>query len=120
MAATQVGAQETWSPRYLVKTKVATRAKGQQKPPAPRPLHPALKLETEEETAHDKWTAHYMNPHTTTRKTDAAKIIVTDPVCTLCHREFLEGGGGILGVCDGRMVVVEAVDSGLGGRGPGL
>ena len=45
---------------------------------------------------------------------------VGDPVCTLCHREFLEGGGGVLGVCDGWVVEVEEVDGGLRGRGPGL
>ena len=45
---------------------------------------------------------------------------VGDPVCTLYHREFLEGSGGVLGVCDGRVVGVEDVDGGLGGSWPGL
>ena len=42
------------------------------------------------------------------------------PVRPLCHREFPEGGGGVLRVCELRMVEVEAVDCSLGGRRPGL
>ena len=42
------------------------------------------------------------------------------PVRSLCHREILEGGGGVLAVCDGRMVGVEKVDGSLSGRGLGL
>ena len=38
----------------------------------------------------------------------------------LCHREHLGGACGILAVCDGRVVEVEEVDSGLGGRGLGM
>ena len=45
---------------------------------------------------------------------------VWDPVGSLCHRELLEGVGGVLGVCDGQMVQVEEVDGSLGGRGQGL
>ena len=37
-----------------------------------------------------------------------------------CHRELLEGGGGVLGLCDGRVVEVEDVDGSLGRRGPVL
>ena len=76
-AATQVGAPETWGPRYLVETKVAPHAKGQDKPPAPKPLHPPLKLDPTEHTPQDEWATHYIIPHTTTRKNDAAKITVT-------------------------------------------
>ena len=43
-----------------------------------------------------------------------------DPVHPLCHPEFPEGGGGVLGVCDGRVVEVEEVDGGLGGGRPGF
>ena len=46
--------------------------------------------------------------------------IVGDPVHPLCHPEFLEGGGGVLGLCDGRVVEVEEVDGGLGGGQPGF
>ena len=45
---------------------------------------------------------------------------VRDPVRPLCHRDLLVGGRGVFEVCDGLMVVVEDVDGGLGGRGPGL
>ena len=45
---------------------------------------------------------------------------VGDPPRPLCHRELLEGGCGVLGVCDGRVVEVEEVDGSLGGRGPAL
>ena len=75
-AATQVGAPETWSPQYLVETKVAPHAKAQEKPSSPKQLHP-LKLDTEEHTPHDEWATHYIIPHTTTRKKDAAKITIT-------------------------------------------
>ena len=43
-----------------------------------------------------------------------------NPPRPLCHRELLEGGCGVLGVCDGRVVEVEEVDGGLAGGGPGL
>ena len=76
-AATQVGAPETWGPQYLVETKVAPHAKGQDKPPTPKPLHPPLKLDPTEHTPQDEWATHYIIPHTTTRKNDAAKITVT-------------------------------------------
>ena len=76
-AATQVGAPETWSPQYLVETKVAPHAKAQEKPLSPKPLHPPLKLDTKEHTPHDEWATHYIIPHTTTRKKDAAKITIT-------------------------------------------
>ena len=76
-AATQVGAPETWTPIYLVKNKVVPNAKGEEKRPGPRPLHPPFKLDRAGETAHDGWAAHYIIPHTTTHKNDAAKITVT-------------------------------------------
>ena len=76
-AATQVGAPETWSSQYLVETKVAPHAKAQEKPQSPKQLHPPLKLDTKEHTLHDKWATHYIIPHTTTRRNDAAKITVT-------------------------------------------
>ena len=77
MAATQVGAPEAWRPQYLVETKVALHAKAQEQPPAPKPLHLQLKLDTAEHTPHDEWATHYIIPHTTTRKNNAAKITVT-------------------------------------------
>ena len=43
-----------------------------------------------------------------------------NPARPLCHRELLEGGCGVPGVCDGRVVEVEEVGGGLGGGGPGL
>ena len=43
-----------------------------------------------------------------------------NPLRPLCHRELLEGGGGVLGVRDGRVVAVGEVDGGLGGGRPGL
>ena len=49
----------------------------QERPLAPKPLHPPLKLDTAGETAHDKWGNHYIIPHTTTRRNDAAKSTVT-------------------------------------------
>ena len=76
-AATQLGAPEALSPQYLVETKVAPHTKSQDKPPAPKPLHPPLKLDTTEDARHDDWAAHYIIPHSTTRKKDAAKITVT-------------------------------------------
>ena len=76
-AATQVGALETWGPQYLVETKVAPHAKAEGKPPTPKPLHPPSKLGTTEHTPQDKWWTHYIIPHPTTRKNDAAKITVT-------------------------------------------
>ena len=76
-AATQVGAPETSGPQYMVKTKVAPHAKGQDKPPTPKPLHPPLKLDPTEHAPQDEWATHYIIPHTTTRKNDAAKITVT-------------------------------------------
>ena len=81
-AATQVGAPETWTPQYLVETKVAPHAKAQEKLPSPKPLHPPLKLDTKEHTPHNEWATHYIIPHTTTRKNDAAKITIT---CHLPH-----------------------------------
>ena len=39
--------------------------------------HPPLKLDTEEDTPHHEWAAHYIIPHTTNRKKYAAKILVT-------------------------------------------
>ena len=42
------------------------------------------------------------------------------PVHPLCHRELLKGGGGVPGVCDGRVVEGEEVDGSLDGRGLGL
>ena len=45
---------------------------------------------------------------------------VGNPLRSLCHRELLEGGCGVLGVCDGGMVEVEEVDGGLVGGGLGL
>ena len=76
-AATQVGAPETWGPQYLVETKVAPHAKGQDKPLTPKRLHPPLKLDPTEHTPQDEWVTHYIIPHTITRKNDAAKITVT-------------------------------------------
>ena len=43
-----------------------------------------------------------------------------DPVRPVCHREFLESGGVVLGVCDRWVVEVEEFDGGFGGREPGL
>ena len=57
-AATQVGAPESWSPQYLVETKVAHHAKAQEKPPSPKPLQPPLKLDTVEHTPIDEWATH--------------------------------------------------------------
>ena len=76
-AANQVGALETWSPRYLVGTKVAPHAKGQEKTPARRPLHPPLKLDAEGETTRDEWAAQYIVWHAIPRQKDAAEITVT-------------------------------------------
>ena len=76
-AATQVGAPETWGPQYLVETKVAPHAKGQANPPTPKPLHTPLKLDLTKRTPQDEWATHYIIPHTTIRKNDAAKITVT-------------------------------------------
>ena len=45
---------------------------------------------------------------------------VQNPGCTLHHREFLEGGRGVLGVCQGWVVEVQEVDGGLCGCAPGL
>ena len=45
---------------------------------------------------------------------------VGDLLLPLCHPELLEGGCGVLGVCDGRVVEFEEVDGSLGGRRPGL
>ena len=45
---------------------------------------------------------------------------VGDPICTLHHGESLEGGGGVLGVCDGWVVEVEEDNCGFRGRWPGL
>ena len=45
---------------------------------------------------------------------------VGNPLRPLCHRELLEGGRGVPGVHDGRVVEVEEVDGGLDGGGPGL
>ena len=53
-AASQVGAPETWSPQYVVETKVAPHAKSQDKPPAPKPLQPPLKLNTAEDIPHNE------------------------------------------------------------------
>ena len=76
-AATPVGAPETWSPQYLVETKVAPHAKAPEKPPSPKPLQPPLKLDTVEHNPQDEWATHCIIPHTTIRKNDAAKITVT-------------------------------------------
>ena len=57
--------------------KAAPHAKAREKPPSPKPLHPPLKLDMREHTLLDKWATHYIIPHTTTRKNDAAKINVT-------------------------------------------
>ena len=56
---------------------MAPQAKAQEKPPSPKPLHPQLKLDTQDHTPHDQWATHYIIPPTTTRKNDAAKITVT-------------------------------------------
>ena len=64
-------------PQYLVETKVAPHAKAQDKPPTPKPLHPPLKLDPTEHTPQDEWATHYIIPHSTTRKNDAAKVTVT-------------------------------------------
>ena len=76
-AATQVGAPETWVPQYLVEAKLAPHAKAEEKPPTPKPLQPPLKLHATEHTPQDEWGTHYIIPHTTTRKNEAAKITVT-------------------------------------------
>ena len=73
----QVGALETWNPRNLVEMKVAPHGKAQDEPPAPKPLHSPLKLDTAGETVHKEWAADYIIPDTTTRKNDAAQITVT-------------------------------------------
>ena len=77
VAATQVGAPEKWGSQYLVKTKVAPHAEAQDKPPTPKPAHPPLKLDPTEHTPQEEWATHYIIPHTTTCKNDAAKITVT-------------------------------------------
>ena len=76
-AATRVGALEAWSPQYLVETKVAPHAKAQERPRAPKPLHPPLKLHTAKWTPHNKWATHYIICHTINRENDTAKITVT-------------------------------------------
>ena len=73
-AATQEGALETWSLQYLVATKVAPHVKAQEKL---RALQPQIKLDTVEHTPHNEWATHYIMPHTTTRKNNAAKITVS-------------------------------------------
>ena len=60
-----------------METKVEPHAKAQEKPPTPKPLHPPLKLDTTEYAPQEEWATHYIIPHTTTRKNDAAKIAVT-------------------------------------------
>ena len=64
-------------PQYLVETKVAPHAKAQERPSTRKPLHPPLKLDATEHGPQDEWATHYIIPHTTTRKNDAAKITVT-------------------------------------------
>ena len=64
-AATQVRAPQAWSPQDLVQTNVPAHAKAQERPAAPKPLHPPLKLDTAEHIPHDKWAAHYIISHTT-------------------------------------------------------
>ena len=76
-AAAQVGASETRSPQYLVEAKVAPQAKSQDKPPAPKPLHPPLKLDTAEETPNDDEAAHYIIPQATNCTKDAANVTFT-------------------------------------------
>ena len=76
-AATQVGAPDTWSPQYLVQTKVAPHTKVQEKPPSPKLLQRPLKLDTVGHTLHNEWATHYIIPHTTTRKNNATKITVS-------------------------------------------
>ena len=61
-AASQVGAPKPWRPKYLVETKVAPHAKAEERPPAPKPLHAPLKLDTAEHTTHDKWAAQNNHP----------------------------------------------------------
>ena len=56
---------------------MAPHAKAQEKPPTPKKLHPPLKLDTMEHIPQDEWATHYIIPHTTTCKNDAAKITVT-------------------------------------------
>ena len=56
---------------------MAPHAKAQEKPQAPNPLRPRVKLDTAEHTRHDEWAAHYIIPQTATRKNNTAKITVT-------------------------------------------
>ena len=56
---------------------MAPHVKAQDKPPTPKPLHPPLKLDPTEHTPPEEWATHYIIPHSTTRKNDAAKITVT-------------------------------------------
>ena len=72
-----MGSSETWSPRYLIETKIAPHAKGQEKSSAPKLLRPPLKLDTAGETAHDEWAAQYIIPHTTSCKNNATSITVS-------------------------------------------
>ena len=76
-AANPVGTPENWSPQSLLEIKVAPHAKAQEKPLAPKPLHPPLKPDATEHTPHHELAAHYIISHTTSCKNDAAKIIVT-------------------------------------------
>ena len=62
-------------------TKLTLHAKSQKKPRALKMLRPPLKLGTAEHTPHDEWAAHYIIPHTTIRKKDAARITVTGLLC---------------------------------------
>ena len=82
VAASKAGAPETWSPKNLVETKVATHAQGEETPPTPKRLHPSLKQDALDESKHEQWAVHYIVPLRTTRNNEAAKITVT---CHLPH-----------------------------------
>ena len=45
---------------------------------------------------------------------------VGDDVHPLCYQDLSEGGGGVLGVCDGLVVEFQEVAGGLSGRRPGV
>ena len=76
-AATQVGAPETWGPQYLVERKWRPTRRAKTSPKHRSHSTPPLKLDPTEHAPQDEWATHYIIPHTTTRKNDAAKITVS-------------------------------------------
>ena len=76
-AAKQVGAPKTLGPTIPGGNQSGAPREGPRKAPNTEALHPPPKLDTTEHTPQDEWATHYIIPHTTTRKNDAAKITVT-------------------------------------------